>query len=133
VHVAEFLLHLGPGVHIEIIIAALPEPTEFGASLWKAERKLTRALAFSGPEGAGDSLLETLDDLGGAGAAGLAQKQVHMLGHENVANESKAVAQAGLLEGANGQIAGSNGVQKRPALVATKGNEMQIAKTSDAS
>ena len=131
-HVVELLLHFRPRVHVEIIIAVLPEAAEFRASPWKAERKLPRALAFSGAQGAGDSLLETLDDLGGTRAARLAQKQVHMLGHEDVAHESKAVAQSGLLEGANGQIAGPAGAQKRPSLVAAESNKMQIAKTSDA-
>ncbi len=132
-HVVELLLPLRPRVHVEIIIAALPEAAEFPTSLWKTQHELPRALAFSGAQGAGDSLLETLDDLGRTSVAGLAQKQVHMLGHENVAHEGEAVAQPRLLEGANGQIAGPDGVQKRPALVATKGDEMKIAKTGDAS
>jgi hypothetical protein len=56
---------------------------------------------------------------------------VHMLGHENVANESKAVARSSLLKRVNGQIASPNCVQKRPALIAAKGDEMKIAKTGD--
>ena len=56
-----------------------------------------------------------------------------MLGHENIAYESKAVAQSRLLKGANGQIARPDSVQKSPALVAAKGDEMKIAKTGDAS
>ena len=131
-HVVELLCHLGAGVDVEIIVAALPEAAEFTASLRKAKGKLSGALSFSGAQCTGNSLLETLDDLCGACAAGLAQQQVHVLGHENVPHQSKAVAQPGLLEGANGEAAGANGAQKRPSLVATKGDEMKIAKTGDA-
>ncbi len=122
-HVVEFLLHLRAGVDVEVVVAALPEAAEFAALLWKAEQKLPRALAFSGSQGAGDTLLEALDDLGWTCAAGLAQKQVHMLGHENVANEGKAVARSSLLKRVNGQIASPNCVQKRPALIAAKEEE----------
>ncbi len=132
VHVVEFLLHLRAGVDVEVVVAALPEAAEFAALPWKAEQKLPRAIAFSGSQGAGDPLLETLDDLGWTCAAGLAQKQVHMLGHQNVANEGKAVARSSLLKRVNGQIASPNCVQKRSALIAAKGDEMKIAKTSDA-
>jgi hypothetical protein len=75
---------------------------------------------------------DQIDDPGGSGGAGLAQEQVHMFGHEDVANESKTVAHSCLLKGANSQIAGVNGFQKRPSLIAAKGDEMQIAKTGDA-
>jgi hypothetical protein len=132
VHVVEFLLHLRAGVYVEIVIAALPEAAELDTSRWKAERKLSGALALSGAEGARDSLLETLDDLCGAGAAGLAQKQVDVFGHKNVADKSKVVTRSRLFEGADGQIPGANGIQKCPALVTAKGDEMQIAKTGDA-
>ena len=133
VHIVELLRHLRAGVDIEIVISALPEPPEFTAPLGEAKGQLPRALPFSGAQGTGDSLLETLDDLGGSGAAGLAQEQVHMFGHKDVANESKAVAQPRLFEGADGQVAGPGGVQKRPALITAEGDEMQIAKTGDAS
>jgi len=131
-HVVELFVHLCPGIDVEIVIAALPEPAELGASPWKAKGKLTWALAVSGTEGAGDSLLETLDNRGGACGAGLAKEQVDVFGHEDVANESKAVTRPRLLEGADGEIAGSNGVQKRPSLVTAEGDEMQIAKPGDA-
>jgi hypothetical protein len=132
VHVVELLRHLGAGVDIEVVITALPEPAELAASHWKAKSKLTRALAFSGAEGAGDALLETLNDRGRAAAAGLAEKQVDMFGHKHVANKSKAVTRSRLFEGADGKIAGANGVQERPSLVAAEGDEMQIAKPGDA-
>ena len=88
---------------------------------------------FSGAQGSGDSLLETLDDLCGSCAAGLAQKQVHVFGHEHIANKSEAVARSRLFEGADGEVAGANGIQKRTALVAAKSDEMKIIKTGDAS
>ena len=131
-HIVEFLRHLRARVDIEIIIAALPEAAVFAGTLWKTKGQLARALAFFGAQCAGDALLETLDDLGGSGGAGLAQEQVHMLGHEDVANESKAVTHSCLLKGANSQIARANGVQERPSLIAAKGDEMQIAETGDA-
>ena len=131
-HIVELLRHLRAGVDIEIIIAALPEAAVFAGPLRKTKGQLARALAFSGAQCAGDALLETLDDLGGTGGAGLAQEQVHMFGHEDVANESKAVTHSCLLKGANSQIASVNGFQKRPSLITAKGDEMQITKTGDA-
>src|SRR5258705_1655292 len=116
VHVVEFLLHLRAGVDVEVVVAALPEAAEFAALPWKAEQKLPRAIAFSGSQGAGDPLLETLDDLGWTCAAGLAQKQLHMLGHENVANEGKPEARSSLLKRVNGQIESPTFGQKRRAL-----------------
>ena len=71
VHVVELLFHFRPRVHVEIIIAALPEAAEFLASLWKTKCQLSRAVAFFGSQGAGDALLETLDDLGRSCTAGL--------------------------------------------------------------
>jgi len=93
-HVVKFLLDLCLRVDVEIIIAALPEAAEFTAPLWKAKRKLPVAFAFSGAQGSGDSLLETLDDLCGSCAAGLAQKQMHVFGHEHIAKKSEAVARS---------------------------------------
>jgi hypothetical protein len=113
-------------------ITALPEAAELAAWQWKAKSNLTGALALSGAEGGGDSLLETLNDRGRAAAAGLAEKQVDMFGHEHVANKSKAVTHARLFEGADGKIAGAKGVQERPSPVAAEGDEMQIAKPGDA-
>ena len=132
VHVVELLRHLRAGVHVEIIITALPEPANFAASPGKAKHQLTRAFSLSSAQGARNSLLETLDDLCGTGSVGLAQQQVHMLRHEDVANESKAIARSRLFERANGQIAGANGVQQGPALITAKGDEMEIAKSGDA-
>ena len=131
-HVVELLGHLRAGVDVEIVIAALPEAAKFAASLGKVKSQLAGALGLSGAQGARNSLLENLDNFCGTSAAGLAQEQVHMLGHEDVANKSKAVARSRLFEGADGQIPGANGAQKRPSLVATKSDEMKIAKTGDA-
>ena len=132
-HVVKFLLDLCLRVDVEIIIAALPEAAEFTAPLWKAKHKLPVAFAFSGAQGSGDSLLETPDDLCGSYAAGLAQNQMHVFGHEHIANKSEAVARSSLFEGADGEVAGANGIQKRTALVAAKSDEMKIIKTGDAS
>jgi len=56
-----------------------------------------------------------------------------MLGHEDVANQREAVLLPGLFKAANRGVAGPDRAQKRPALVATKRDEMKIAKTGDAS
>ena len=101
VHVAKFLFHFRPRVHVEIIITALPEAAELRASFWEAEYKLPWAFAFSGAQGTGDPLLETLDNLGGRCAAGLAYQQVHVFGHEHVAHESKTVTRPRLFERAD--------------------------------
>jgi len=131
-HVVELLGHLRAGVDVEIVITALPEAAEFAASLGKAKSQLTGALALSGAQGAGNSLLENLDNLCGTNAAGLAQQQVHVFGHEDVANKSKAVARSRLFEGADGQIPGANGAEEGASLETAEGDEMQIAKTGDA-
>jgi hypothetical protein len=54
-----------------------------------------------------------------------------MLGHENEADQRKAIASTYFLENLDGHIPDANRAQQRPALIATEGDEMQVTPAAD--
>jgi lysophospholipase L1-like esterase len=72
-------------------------------------------------------LLEDLHDFRWADPAGLADQLVNMFGHNDVPYEGKAVPGANFLENLHRQISGADRAEQRAALIAAKGDEMQVA------
>ena len=131
VHVVQLLLRLGARIHIEVLIAPLPEPAQRRPVSGKAQRELALAAAFLSAYSAREPLLEDLDDSCGSRGAGFADEQVHMLGHENEADQRKAIASTYFLENLDGHIPDASRAQQRPALIATEGDEMQVTPAAD--
>ena len=55
-----------------------------------------------------------------------------MFGHDDVADQGKPVAEAHFFKNLDRQISDSNGAEQGPALIATKGDEMEVAMTGNA-
>ena len=132
VHVVEFLDHFCAGVDVEIVIAALPETRQETFLVRKTQAELSFRRALSCSHATRKSLLEDLDDFAGRSRAGFADEQVEMLRHDDVTDESEAVASANFLEDLHGKIPGASGGQKRPSLVTAKGDEVKIAASGEA-
>ena len=133
VHVLKFLHHLRAVVHVEVVVSSLPESTKLSRGFCEGECPLPRLLALSFPQIAGNSLLEHLHDFRGIAGSRFADQQVHMFGHEHIADQRKTIPGANLLQNSDGKIPCPNGAKKRPSLIATKSDEMEVAATSEAS
>jgi hypothetical protein len=57
---------------------------------------------------------------------------MNMFGHDDVADQGKPVAEAHFFKNLDRQISDSNGAEQGPALIATKGDEMEVATTGNA-
>ena len=77
-------------------------------------------------------MLEDLDDFGRRNGSRFADEQVEMFWHDDIADQSEAVASAHFLENLHGQILRAGGGQERPSLVAAKSDEVKIAPAGDA-
>ena len=108
VDVAELLDDLGLGEHVEVVVAGLPE-------LWTIAFELTCRLGFEDAE----SVFELL-------VFWLAEEQVHVLGHKDVAEKIEAVTSAGFFEDVEEDGAGSIVVEEGKASVATEGDEVVV-------
>ena len=124
VHVVKFLEHLRPAVDIEIVIPPLPEAPQQVFLLRKTQPELPLRSALSCSHAARKSLLEDLDDLRGRNRSGFTDEQVEMFWHDDIADQSEAVARADFLENLHRKIPGAGGGQEWPSLVATKGDEV---------
>ena len=55
-----------------------------------------------------------------------------MFWHDDLADQGKPVADAHFFKNLRCQISGSNGAEQGPALIATKGDEMEVSMTGNA-
>ncbi len=132
VHVVEFFPQLRARIPIEIVISALPESAQLASGFWEAQSELAFSGTLSAARAARYSLLEYFNNFRWANAAGFTDQQVNMFGHDDVAREGQAVPGAILLENLDGKISGAGGAKQGPALIATKGDEMQVVVAGEA-
>ena len=132
VHVVKFLENFYPGIHIEIVIAPLPESPQQILLFGKTEPQLAFRSAFPSPQAARHSLLEHLYDFRGRDRGRFIDEQVQMFWHDDIADQSEAIASADFLEDLHHKIPCPRGCKKRPSLVTAKRDEMKIAVSSDA-
>ena len=130
VHVVEFLHHFCAGMHVEIIVSSLPESTKLCRSFCEAEGPLARVPMPPFTQAARNSLFEHLYDFRGAAGSRFADQQMHMFGHQHIADQCKTIPGTDLLEDVDGEIPRTNGAEKTPSLIAAKGDEMKIAMAS---
>jgi hypothetical protein len=75
-------------------------------------------------ETARKSLFQALHDERGIAALRFAKQKVHMLGHDNIADDHKVIAPADPLQDLKKQVAIPRDAEQRAALVTTRGDEM---------
>ena len=132
-HVLEFLYHFCAGIHVEVIVSSLPESTKLRRGFRGGERLLARLSTPLFTQGARNSLLEHLYDFRGVAGSRFADQQMHMFGHQHIADQLETIPGSDLLEDVDGEIPRANGTERAPSLVAAKGDEMKIAMAGAAS
>jgi len=126
VHVVELLLDLFPAPDVEIVEAALPQS---GRKLCEKKRKGKlgpRCFSLSA-ERLRSILLQYLHNAGRSAGLGLADEQVHVLGHDHVADEKKFVARAQSVENFDEVLARADGSEERATPITTERDEVKIA------
>jgi len=106
-HVAQLFDLLVVGEDVEVVVAGLPH-------------ELLRA-------GSGEALFEDLDWGGEGGLLGFGQEKVDVVGHEDVADEMKAVPLAGLFEDLLDGVACVGGLEDMGVAMAGDGDEVKMA------
>jgi len=131
VHVVELLLKFGSRVNVEVIVAALPESPQPTFPLSKRESQLRPAFAPSAAQRARHPLFENLHNFRRRDVSGFAQQEMDVFGHQDVTDEREAITSSYLFENAHRQIPGAHAAQQGAAMIATEGDEMQIAVACD--
>jgi hypothetical protein len=107
VHVLDLFDSLVVGEDVEVVVAGLPEGCR-GEALGDGE--------FQGLEGFGEWVFGRL-----------AEEQVDVLGHDDVAEDFEVIAFAGEFEGVLEDVSGCGGVEVGFAVVTTEGDEVVVA------
>jgi hypothetical protein len=128
-HVTELFDSLAFGPDVEVVIAGLPDVmghvVEQIGLLKVARSPLFRENASGEPE------FQRLHGQRGSVSVGFTDQQVDVFGHHHKAEDYKTVAAACLFENAKKQVAPASGAQQWLTLIATAGDEMQIAATEE--
>ena len=109
VHVVEFLDELRLTPNIEIIKSWLPELRQEIVRVSESKSKLLRGhfLAWLAAKPARDTVLQNLHDRGRCALGWLADEQVNVIGHDDIAREGKPEAVAHLSQNLHKQILGA--------------------------
>jgi hypothetical protein len=126
VHVMKFFHSFLQTPNIEIVEAALPEARQRIIAVCKCQTELPVRLAFFAAQAARDALLQNLNHGGRRAFGGLADEQVNVIGHNDIAHQRETVAIARLAENLDENISGANGAQQRQASIASEGDEMKM-------
>ena len=78
-------------------------------------------------------MLEDLDDPRRAGRRRFADQEVHVLRHDYVADQREGISGTNLTENTDDEVASADRMEKRSALVATEGDEVEVVAAGDAS
>ncbi|HUN61463.1 MAG TPA: hypothetical protein VMU53_05725 [Candidatus Sulfotelmatobacter sp.] len=81
--------------------------------------------SFSAQE-AGNLLLQHLQDFAGISFGGFADEQVHVFGHNYIAEQGEGVTLAELMRNPHETVAGASGSQIGPPPVATERDKVEI-------
>ena len=100
VHVVKFFDELGLTPHVKIVEAWLPEARQRADRLPERKCKLLREYLFArlAAESSRDALLQDLQNEGRAALYRFADKQVNVIGHDDVAGQDETVAVPHLAE-----------------------------------
>lgn len=127
VHVLQLFPELFAGVHVEVVIAALPEAAKIGVAIRGLACELLDRFALVATHGTGNSLLEDLHYRRGEERSGLFDYEMDVLGHDYVAYETKPVFGTDLGQDLDGEIAGMGRFEEFATLVAAEGDEVKVA------
>jgi hypothetical protein len=126
VHVAQILHALPLGPNVEIVEAFLPDVSVFERAAPEPELARMAGDADLVEDAGGDALLENLHHGGERAAIGFAEQQVDVFGHDDVAVNDETVTLASFFEDGEEEITIAGVAEKRAALVATAGNEVEV-------
>jgi hypothetical protein len=126
VHVVKFFDSLLQAPHIKIIEATLPESTErIAAGKWQT--KLSSSIALLAAQASRDALLQHLNHSGRRPIGRLADQQVDVLRHDDIAHEGESIVVAGLAKNLDKGVSSANRAQQRQASIASEGDKVQMA------
>jgi hypothetical protein len=127
VHLVKFFDSFLQTPDIKIVEAALPESAQRIVAADKRQTKLSSRVALLAAQTARNALLQDLNHSGRRAFCWLADEQVDVLGHDDVAYKKVSVAVARLAKNLNKRISSANRAQKREAPIASECDEMKIA------
>ena len=116
--IVELLAQFPPRIHIEVIVAALPEPAMKVSLARKRQSQLRLRSAFSGAQFSRDTLLEYLDNFGRRAARRLADQQMNVIRHDHISNQRKLEPSAHFPQNLTRNISLARGSEEFPALIA---------------
>jgi hypothetical protein len=126
-YVAELLRALLWVPHHEVVETSLPHVSFFKHGAPQAVWPGRRSFAKPSQKFAREALLEDLHHDRRRVVVGFADQEVNVFGHDHVADHYATISDAGLFEDAEEKIATLWRSEQRAALVATEGDEVQIA------
>ena len=113
VHVDQFFAHLLFGPHVEIVEAPLPKRWRFTFGSRKRKQRLSQRSEPFSAQRTRNFLFQNLQDLGRIPFRRFANEQMHVLGHNHITDQGKAVTRANLIEYADKTVSRSNSSQIR--------------------
>ena len=125
-HVVELFDSLLQTPHIEVVKPPLPKPGLRIFSNFKAQMQLPSIRSLSPAQAPGDALFQDLNHKRRCSLGRLADQQVNVIRHNDVANECKTVALPDFAENLNESILGTNRTQEGHAPVTTERDEMKM-------
>ena len=129
-HVVYFLVPLLPGPHVEVVKTPLPERTMLRRGHFVPQAPLSRRRTLPPPSAvhrAGNALLQHLHHRRRSSHPGLADQQMNVLQHHDVAQQREIPSVPNFVQNHKKLITRSFRPQQRPAPVATARDEVQVA------
>jgi hypothetical protein len=127
VHVFELLANFLLAPHIEVIKSGLPETRKTFIPSCKCEAQLPcRRAPYASPEIPRNALLQHFQDDRWRGFRRFADEQVHVIGHDHVADQQEIVPFTNLAESVHEKISPLLGMEQRQPPITTEREEVQI-------
>ena len=125
-HVLEFLSPFLSAIHVKVVKPGLPKSLQTLTAILKRQTQLS-GLAHAIPlsQIPRNALFQHIQHARWRNF-GLADEQVHMLGHHYISNQPKPMALSDFPQRRNKDIPGPHRSQQRQPPVAAKGKKMQI-------
>jgi hypothetical protein len=126
VHIVQFFGALFAAQYVEIVEAALRKTARRRTGAPESELMRGGSSANSAAQAAGDALLEYLHHEGGIAFPGLADQNVDVLGHHDVADDRELIAVPHFVEDDKENVAGVRASKKPKSALTTEGNEVEV-------
>jgi hypothetical protein len=128
VHVIQFLILFACAPDVEVIKSALPEVSIACKRGVVPEFQLgNRCLSSLCSQGSRDALFQRLHYAGRISDGGLADQQMDVVGHDDVAEKGEVVAVAHLSENSQKEVASPGHGEQRLPTITTASNEVKLS------